>query len=56
MDKGDAGTFKRIIEQLKRKSIKMPDIMLINKYGKVLEIEYRHLGNDVYKQKIRGFF
>lgn len=54
MMRGDAGTFKRVIEQLQRKKCPIGNICLINKYGKVIELTKADLTKDKYLKKIKG--
>ncbi len=51
MMRGDAGTFKRVIEQLQRKKCPIGNICLINKYGKVIELTKADLAKDKYLKK-----
>ena len=55
MMKGDAGTFRRIIEQMQRKECHIGNICLINKYGKIKFLDSIELKNKKYQNIIRGF-
>ena len=54
MTKGDAGTFRDVIAQLQRKKSDIGNIVLINKYGKVFELNKTDLLSGKYLKKIRG--
>ncbi|GIZ14136.1 hypothetical protein [Capnocytophaga catalasegens] len=55
MDKGNSGTFRKIIEQIERKKVKPKDFILINKYNKVLEISRKEIQEGKYKALVKGF-
>ncbi len=52
---GNTETFKQIVDQVLRKSGGIGNVVLINKYGKVREIDRKLLINSKYLSKIRGF-
>ena len=56
MEKGDLGMFRDAIEEIKRKEYKLGNIILVNKYGKIVEIPYSELKNNGYMKILRGFF
>lgn len=51
----DEQNFIETIEYLKRKKVKLGNIKLINKKGKVIDIADFELRNNIYKKKIKGF-
>lgn len=56
MERGDLNTFIQAIEQLKRKGATIGDMVIINKYGKTMEIDKNRLRSDRYKKLLKGFF
>ncbi len=55
VDKMDSGQFREAIEYIKRNWIKYGDIKLINKYGKIIDLERDDLRKGLYRKKIKGF-
>jgi hypothetical protein len=55
LEKIDAGQFRETIEYLKRNNYKLGNIKLINKYGKVLDLDVLDLKTGKYKKKIKAF-
>ena len=53
--RSDTGRFKDALEYLLRNSISCGDILLINKFGKTLEIQEKDLRTGFYKKKAKGF-
>lgn len=51
----DAGSFKDAIDYLLRNEIPYGNIILINKYGKLLTIGFKEIRNKSYIRKIKGF-
>ncbi len=51
----DEKNFIETIEYMKRNKIKLGNIKLINKKGKVIDIAVFELYNNTYKKKIKGF-
>lgn len=51
----DAGSFKDAIDYLLRNEIPYGNIILINKYGKVLELSKKELRTGIFKKRVRGF-
>lgn len=50
----DAGTFKKAIDYLHRNNIPLGEILLINRYGKVLDLLKKDFKTGVYKKKVKG--
>lgn len=55
-EKADLGIFKSAIEYIKRNESPLGNVIIINKYGKVLEIEYKEFINNKYEKMLKGFF
>lgn len=55
VENADLGIFRDAIEQMKRKSSNYGNIILINKYGKVKELERIRIKNNKYLKDIKGF-
>lgn len=55
MARGDAGTFKDAVEEIIRKKEWIGNIVLLNEYGKVCELDYKTLRSGKYKKLIQGF-
>ncbi len=51
----DAGTFRGVIEQIRRNGNVSGDIVLINKYGKSKELERKDIISGKYLKLIKGF-
>lgn len=51
----DAGQFRDTIEYMKRNNINMGNIILMNVYDKILELNVKELKSRKYQQKINGF-
>ena len=51
----DSGQFSEAIEYMKRNNLSMGNIILMNKYGKSIELTSKTLLTNNYKNKIRGF-
>ncbi len=51
----DLGQLKEALEYLRRKGIKFGDMIVINRYGDVLELTNRDLRSGKYYKKMRGF-
>jgi hypothetical protein len=56
LERGDVGTLRKAIEELKRKKGKIGNFIFINKYGLLIEIDYKKILDNTYINKIRGFF
>lgn len=54
-EKIDTGILNKAIEELKRKEI-LGNMIVINKYGRVIEIEYREFISNKYEKMLKGFF
>ncbi|WP_394265670.1 hypothetical protein [Bergeyella zoohelcum] len=55
-EKADLGMFKSAIEYIKRNENPLGDVIIMNKYGKILEIEYKEFINNKYEKMLKGFF
>ena len=51
----DAGTFKNAIEYLLRNNLPFGDIILLNKYGKKIQLSKKDFHTSIYKKRIKGF-
>lgn len=51
----DVGQFKEAVDYLLRNKISYGDIVLMNRYGKVMVIGYKDIKNRTYSRKIKGF-
>lgn len=51
----DSGSFKNAIDYMLRNEIPYGDIILMNKYGKVLTFSHRDIRNGSYSIKSKGF-
>lgn len=51
----DSGAFKDAIDYLLRNEIPCGNIILINKYGKTLELLKKEFRTGIYKKRIKGF-
>lgn len=51
----DVGQFKEAVDYLLRNKVSCGDIILMNRYGKVMVIGYRDIKNRTYFRKIKGF-
>lgn len=51
----DLGQFRNTIEYLKRNNLPVGNVILINHYNEVIELERKVLTSDKYKKIIRGF-
>ena len=51
----DVGQFKEAVDYLLRNKVSCGDIILMNRYGKVMMIGYRDIKNRTYFRKIKGF-
>ena len=51
----DSGTFRDAIDYLLRNGIPYGNIILINKYGKTLELLKKEFRTGIYKKRIKGF-
>ena len=51
----DSGIFKEAIDYLLRNDISYGNIILINAYGKVLELQRKELKTGIFKKTIKGF-
>ena len=54
MGDGDTGTPIDAIEELKRKGVKMGNVILVTEYGKVVELPASTLRTKKYKSLIKG--
>ena len=50
----DAGIFKKAIGYLLRNEIPYGNLILMNEYGKYVELEKRDIKTEIYRKKIRG--
>ena len=55
MEQGDLGTLKKVVSQINRKNFKMVDLILINKYNKVVEITEKEFLNNKFTKILKGF-
>lgn len=51
----DLGSFKRAVDYLLRNEIPYGNIILINKYGKTLELSKKEFKTGIYSKRIKGF-
>lgn len=51
----DAGQFRDAIEYMKRNGLPIGNIILLNQYDNIIELNAKDLGSRKYRQKIRGF-
>ena len=51
----DAGLLKEAIDYLLRNEIPYGNIMLQNKYGKLIELTINEIRTGIYRKKITGF-
>lgn len=51
----DSGSFKRAVDYLLRNEIPYGNILLINKYGKTLELSKKEFKTGIYRKRIKGF-
>lgn len=51
----DGGSFKEAVDYLLRNGIPYGNIILINKYGEVLELSKKEFKTGIYKKRIKGF-
>lgn len=51
----DAGLLKEAIDYLLRNEIPYGNIMLQNKYGKLVELTMKEIRTGIYRKKITGF-
>lgn len=51
----DVGQFKEAVDYLLRNKVSCGDIILMNRYGKVMVIGHRDIKNRTYFRKIKGF-
>ena len=50
----DAGMFKEAIDYLQRKEIPQGNVVLMNRYGKAVELLKKDIKTGVYKKTIKG--
>lgn len=55
LSKMDLGQFRQVIEYMKRNNSKIGNIQLINRYGKVKDIDRKEFESGKYIKKLRGF-
>ena len=51
----DTGAFKKAIEYLLRNGLPFGDVILLNKYGKILQVSKRDFHTSIYRKRIKGF-
>ena len=56
LEEMDAGQFKDTINYMKRNNMFIGNILLMNQYGKGLELSYKDIKSKKYELKIKGFF
>ena len=55
LEKVDSGMFKEAVDYLLRNDISYGNIILLNTYGKVLELPRKELKTGIFKKTIKGF-
>ena len=55
LENADLGTFREVVEQLKRKNSIPRKLIVINRYGKTKMLEQRELRSGKYKKLLKGF-
>ena len=55
LENGNTDLLVQSIEELKRKELKIGNLILINKYNKITDIHEKDIRNNKYKNIIRGF-
>ncbi|WP_296928918.1 hypothetical protein [Porphyromonas sp.] len=55
LENADLGTFRKVVEQLKRKNSIPRKLIVINRYGKTKMLEQRELRSGKYKKLLKGF-
>ena len=55
LENADLGTFREVVEQLKRKKSIPRKLIVINRYGKTKMLEQRELRSGKYKKLLKGF-
>ena len=56
MEKGNLNTFKKLVEQVYRNSDGMKDLILINKYNKVIEISKKDFLQKKHLRMLNRYF
>lgn len=51
----DSGSFRGLVDYLLRNDIPYGNIILINKYGKTLELSKKEFRTGIYRKRIKGF-
>ena len=55
LENGNTDLLVQSIEELKRKELKIGNLILINKYNKITDLHEKDIRNNKYKNIIRGF-
>ena len=55
LENGNTDLLVQSIEELKRKELKIGNLILINKYNKITDLQEKDIRNNKYKNIIRGF-
>jgi hypothetical protein len=54
--KGDLNTLNNAVNEIFRKGDHIGNMVIINRYGKIIEIKYSQIVDGSYLKKLRGFF